>query len=53
MNYSVIVLGVAVCYAKGEFLQLDFLAHRRDSVCTTLDRVEILQLSRGSDVTGI
>jgi len=35
-----------VCYAKGEFLYLDFLSHRRDSDSTTLDRVEMMQLSR-------
>ena len=41
------------CYVKGKFLEFDFLAHRHDSVCTILDHVEMMQLSRDSDVIGI
>jgi len=41
---------VAVCYAKGEFLQLDFLAKNRrnigGSVYTTLVNLGMMQPSR-------
>ena len=43
------------CYAKDEFLELDFLANNRRNIgasdCTTLVNLGIMQPSRGSDVT--
>jgi len=41
---------IGLCYAKGEFLQLDFLANNRRNIgasdCTTLVNLGMMQPSR-------